>query len=290
MLGAMPSRDDSSRISPTAFYTGHVWCRNGLSDPGLSTRAGALLFGAIEPSLRLYRALTGSVTLEQMLLRRHRLIDHLLERSIEAGRVGQVLEIAGGLSGRGVRFSRRYAERGLVYVEGDLGPMAKRKREMLDRAGLHRENHRVVALDALAEAGPLSLNESVEGLFDSAKGTAVITEGLFGYLPNDQMAKIARNVREFLRRYPHGQYLADTHLRDHMARVSGGRMFPWLLGVFVRGRIYLHFSDAREAQEMYSASGFEKTLVHSPNDFAMEIGLPALHGLAPVHITEATVG
>ena len=54
-----------------------------------------------------------------MLLARHHLIDHRLHAAIESGRVGQVIEVAAGLSPRGWRFASRYGSR-LTYLEADL--------------------------------------------------------------------------------------------------------------------------------------------------------------------------
>lgn len=102
--------DDSSRISPTAHYTGYVWVRNTLSPPALRTPQGAVLFTALQPAMRVASRFTGGLTLEQMLLQRHQIIDRVLDDAIARGRVTQVLEIAGGMSGRGLRFTRRHRE------------------------------------------------------------------------------------------------------------------------------------------------------------------------------------
>ena len=59
--------------------------------------------------------LIGVPTLEDMLLARHRAIDDALTAAIKNGSVGQVLEIACGLSPRGWRFTERHPD--LVYVE-----------------------------------------------------------------------------------------------------------------------------------------------------------------------------
>ena len=148
---------DPSRISPTAHYTGYVWVRHGLSPVGLGTPLGRLMFHGLRPLARVASLGTGGVTLETFLLQRHRMIDRLLERAIDEGTIGQVVEIAGGLSGRGLRFAERYESQSLVYVEGDLPRMARRKRRMVEGLGGQRRNHHVVAIDALSDDGPQSL-------------------------------------------------------------------------------------------------------------------------------------
>ena len=147
--------DDGSRISPTAHYTADVWVRSGLSDPALSTRLGAVLHAALAPLNETYGRLSDRPNLDAMLVARHRALDALLQRAIAAGRVGQVVEIAAGLSGRGCRFARRFPD--LRYVETDLPDMAAHKRRVLDEAGLRGANHEVRELDALASAGPASV-------------------------------------------------------------------------------------------------------------------------------------
>ncbi|HZO77764.1 MAG TPA: class I SAM-dependent methyltransferase, partial [Solirubrobacteraceae bacterium] len=119
----------SEAISPTAHYTGFVWARNGLSPPSLATPEGRVLFESLQAPMAISDFLGGG-TLEAYLLARHRAIDALLQRAIEARGVGQVIEIAAGMSGRGLRFRQRYGDR-LLYVEADLPAMAERKRRTL---------------------------------------------------------------------------------------------------------------------------------------------------------------
>ncbi len=94
----------SDAISPTAHYTGQVWLRNGLSHPRLGTPEGRVLFDALHPVM-LVSGAVGGPSLEPYLLARHRAIDALLERAIEDHGVGQVVEVAAGLSPRGWRFT-----------------------------------------------------------------------------------------------------------------------------------------------------------------------------------------
>jgi Leucine carboxyl methyltransferase len=100
----------SETISPTAHYTGYVWARNGLSHPELETIEGRVLFETLRPAMTV-NALLGRGTLESYLLARHRAIDALLEAAIEEHAIGQVIEIAAGLSPRGWRFIDRYGDR-----------------------------------------------------------------------------------------------------------------------------------------------------------------------------------
>lgn len=275
----------SDAISPTAHYTGYVWARNGLSAPELTTATGRLSFNSLRPAMAISHAL-GGPTLEEFLLARHRLIDHLLEAAIERGRVSQVLEVACGMSPRGWRLSRRHGDR-ITYVEADLPAMAARKREALERAGSLAEHHRVVEIDALTDEGPHSLAAVTAGL-DSLRGLAVITEGLISYLDLDGVRGLWRQVAQTLAGFKDGLYLSDLHLsgENEGALASG---FLRGLGVFVRGRVELHFRDPAEAQRELTAAGFTRATLHRPLDFADRIEIGG-SGAELVRVIEAGVG
>ncbi|MBV8062854.1 MAG: class I SAM-dependent methyltransferase, partial [Nevskia sp.] len=144
----------SERISPTAYATGYFWYQQGLSHPALATEEGRRIDRIVAPMLGVVQRLGFSMT--ALMLARHRGIDSVLSRAIEAGRVGQVIEIAAGLSPRGWDLKRRYGER-LRYIETDLPQMVALKQRLLSEGGLLTSGHSVVELDALAESGPDSL-------------------------------------------------------------------------------------------------------------------------------------
>jgi O-methyltransferase involved in polyketide biosynthesis len=245
---------DSDAISPTAHYTGEVWRRNGLGHDALGTRQGRLLFESLQPLMALSRTLGGD-TLEGFLLARHRLIDALLEAAIEAGNVGQVIEIAAGMSPRGLTFSARHPD--LTYVEGDLPVMAARKRAALAKAG---GGHRVADFDALADDGPTSLTSLAAGL-DRERGLAVISEGLINYFPRPQVDGLWARIATTLRDFRGGIYLSDLFLQSGNA---GGvqRAFGALLGAFVRGRVHFPYADADQAEAALAAAGFDAATLH----------------------------
>lgn len=272
----------TGRISPTAHYTGYVWARNGLSDPELETLEGRILFESLRGPM-MVSAVLGSGTLEAYLLARHKAIDVLLERAIDAGRVGQVIEVASGFSPRGLRFSRRYGDQ-LTYVEADLPEMVERKRAALSRIGSLSDNHRVVEVDALRDGGPGSLAELAATL-DRDNGLAIITEGLLGYLDRDAVTGIWRRFAQTLRGFTHGTYISDIHMGE--LQNPQVRVFRVLLSVFVRGRVYLHFGNESEIGAALLEAGFATAEVHRAADVAGEDRNSASH-LA--HTFEATTG
>jgi O-methyltransferase involved in polyketide biosynthesis len=250
-------------ISPTAHYTGWVWFRNGLSHPLLATREGHVLYEALAPALRA-GSLLGGPSLESYLLARHEAIDQLLERAIEHGGVTQVVEIAAGMSPRGWRFTHRYGDR-LTYVEADLPAMAARKRRALGRIGSLSAHHRVHDLDALRSRGPASLSAIAADL-DGGGGLAIITEGLLGYLPGDEVQALWRRTARTLEPFAAGVYISDLHLGS--AQGVAVRAFRILLSAFVRGRVYLHFRDAEDAQAGLIEAGFAHAAVSPAGELA----------------------
>jgi O-methyltransferase involved in polyketide biosynthesis len=253
-------------IGPTAHYTAHVWARNDLSHPELDTEQGkALYLAAALPQLPLQ--ILRQPTIEDVLLARHAVIDALLEEAIAEGRIGQVLEVACGMSPRGWRFTERHPD--LVYVEADLPDMAAAKREALERIGRPADRHRVVELDALAADGPLSLGAVAAGL-EADRGLLIITEGLLSYLPRTAVLDLWSNFAATLRRFPDGLYLADLHVDEDTPGLLT-RAAEVALGAFVRSPVSVHFRDGMEARQALLDAGFE----------AAEVGRAGEHPAAP---------
>lgn len=278
-------RRTSAAISPTAHYTGFVWARHGLGPAALATRTGSLLFTALRPAMAVAAA-TGNPTLEGLLLSRHRAIDALLTEAIEDGRVGQVVEIAAGLSPRGHRYATTYGDR-LTYLEADLPGMAALKREALARVGdTPASTHRVVDFDALATDGPQSL-ASVMGQLDPAVGTAVITEGLLNYLPPEAVTSLWSRLASELHRFPAGLYLSDLHVAGEN-RGAGATAFTKALGAFVRGRIHFHFATVADAEAALRTAGFDTATLHRPDEERFDLDPRLAAGARIVRVVDAT--
>jgi O-methyltransferase involved in polyketide biosynthesis len=272
----------TGRVSPTAHYTGYVWARNGLSDPELETVEGRILFETMRLPMSV-SAILGGGTLEGYLLARHRAIDVLLERAIDDGRVTQVVEVAAGLSPRGLRFTRRHGDR-LMYLEADLPEMVARKRAALERIGSLSDRHRVEEVDVLRDEGPASLGELAARL-DTSSGLALITEGLLGYLEKGDVRGIWARFARTLRPFEHGTYISDIHIGElQNVRV---RAFRVLLSLFVRGRVHLHFGGEREIVDALEKAGFRSARVRQAAALAAETH-DAAGRLA--HILEASTG
>jgi len=273
---------DTSRISPTAHYTGYVWCVNDLSFDGLRTRLGRTLYTSLLPFNAFYRTATKHADLNMTLVARHRIIDHLLDEAIAAGVVGQVVEIAGGLSARGARFSQRYPE--LVYVEGDLPDMVATKSGLLDAAGLRGPKHHVVEINALVDEGPNSVFAAADRLLDKSKGTAIITEGLTGYFSTEDIEGMWRRFAACLEQFPHGVYYTDIMLGG--GAPQSARWFKKLLEWFARGETYLHYSGSEECVARLRNAGFGNAELHHPRGFG-HVGVPSPEREHLVRLIEA---
>jgi O-methyltransferase involved in polyketide biosynthesis len=263
----------SARISPTAHYTGYVWYRHGLGHRSLRTVGGRLLAGVMTP-IEVVARLAGVPSLEDVLLWRHRTLDRDLERVIESGQVSQVLDVAAGLSPRGLRFAKRYGER-IRYLEADLPGMARRKRDALARAGVALgQHHDVIDIDALAEQGTASLAEVAKARLDPLAGLAIVTEGLINYFDREAVMAMWRRFATTIAASGGGVYLSDLHVAADARTTPGMRAMTAAVSLFARGKVHLHFSDDAEVQRALAEAGFASGRIHVARAEAAQAGLP----------------
>jgi hypothetical protein len=138
---------------------------------------------------------------------RFRAVNRLLDEKSAT----QVLELAAGLSPRGMEL----APRGVVYVEVDLAESITVKREVVTAVlgsvppSLHLSAASVVdRAQLLACCAP----------FDPGQPVAVTTEGLLRYLTFEEKTHLAETVLEILRRYGGWWITPDIHLKSWVAR------------------------------------------------------------------------
>ena len=278
-LGA--SRSDA--ISPTAYYTGNVWSREGLGPPELSTWQGRVLHCGSRPVQAASR-LVGAPTVDEFLLARHRVIDHLLESAIASGEISQVIELAAGMSPRGYRLAQRHGAK-LTVVEADLPAMVRRKRKVLGGLGSLGPHHRVAVVDVLQTEGEHSLH-ALAATLDSGRGLAILTEGLLNYLTADSLLDLWRRIAEVCSSFPAGRYLSDLHLRDDLTGPIA-QLFLASLGVFVRGNVHLHFVEPAEAVAALRGAGFGSVTLRRPAEFTDDLPGVSTQGARVVRLIEA---
>ena len=252
--------DDTSRISPTAHYTGSVWRANGLGDARLDGVLNRTVHRFISPGGLLVRPLLGGATLDTALLRRHLVIDHLATAAIRAGAT-RMIEVPAGFSARGLRFASTHP--GLRWVDGDLVHMAELRRAALG------PDQQVEVIDLLAEAGPHALSR-----LPVDEPTVVIVEGLFNYFPTPVVVDMWARIARFLKRCPAGWLLGDIALGSHV-RNPLVRMFLVALGGIARGRMTAHFDGPADARQTLLASGFTEATLHAPQQHARSLELPS---------------
>ncbi|MFC1849634.1 hypothetical protein ACFL27_05435, partial [candidate division CSSED10-310 bacterium] len=103
-LDKTPFGAGAARVSLTAHYTSYVWFRNQLSHQAFVTPYGQLSYYSLLPLMWLCKNILGLADFETMLLQRHVIIDHLLEKAVAESGIRQVFELASGFSPRGFRF------------------------------------------------------------------------------------------------------------------------------------------------------------------------------------------
>jgi O-methyltransferase involved in polyketide biosynthesis len=284
-MASMSGSEGSGAISPTAHYTGETWVRNGLSHPQLATWQGRILHRSLALPLAASRTF-GGPTLDGLLLARHRIIDSVLDELIRGG-IGQVVEVACGMSPRGWRFCERFGER-LVYVEADLPAMAERKREALARMGSLTDRHRVADSDVLQVGGPGSLEDLV-GALDPSEGLAIVSEGLLTYLDDEAMTALWARLATALGRFERGAYLSDLRFARR-GRGLSERAFDVILSAFVRGKIHPYRGDEATAKAALRDAGFERASLHAGNEHPAAAGVQDETGARVVCIVEASRG
>jgi O-methyltransferase involved in polyketide biosynthesis len=265
-------RGPEGDLTVTALYTSQVWRWGRLPGAELfDLPAARAVFRVTNAFLWVVRAFRWRLrSLKHSLLHRHTFIDALLRRS----GARRVLELAAGLSRRGVSFS---AAPDLAYTEVDLPPVVAAKRALLARspAGTEaaaRPNWRLAEGDvtalappelaALAPAGP-------DGLF-------VIAEGLLMYLAAPQQRALFERVRALLAESGGGTFVFDlVPAVEEPPPGLLGRALGWLMKRFTGGRSFERDQRTRAdvVRELHAA-GFETVAAVEPGAVATEYDLP----------------
>lgn len=278
---------DSSGISFTALYTGAVWHRNGLSDDALSTEQGRWLYHLMSPFETASKAAIGG-NIRTFLLQRHLIIDHLIERAIREDGVEQILEIACGMSPRGIRLREKHPT--LTMVEADLPDMAARKAARLLAAGRLGDRHQVTPVDILAEAGDHTLEAVVARVFDNTKPIVVVTEGLTSYFSLPVITEFWQRLASVLSDRPGSVYLSESYLMPRQPLLRGSlKTLGGLLGSMTRSQVSFHFEDDQQARDHFLGCGFSPVRVYNPSEFYGALPIPQSRRDPMVRVVSAQV-
>jgi len=194
---------DQSPVSLTGHFTGYVWCKNHLSPHSFSSILGKAMYYGTRPIDWVSKVSIG-LNLETMLLQRHCLIDELVNQALEDG-VTQIIEIASGLSARGIRVLQNHPNKDIKYIEADLPDMVVWKNKRLKKEGFSDERHQLTECNILRSEGKLSIEHLLNTL-DKTKKTLVITEGLVNYFPLDVIETFWTRLAYALSSFKEGQY------------------------------------------------------------------------------------
>lgn len=206
---------------------------------------------------------------------RHKLLNKLITQT----GIPQILEIAAGLSTRGLEFT---ANESISYVELDLPKMAADKQAVLlelqqdgiteARPNLFIEAGSAVEPDDLAKA---------TGHFDTNKPLVVVNEGLLRYLSFEDKTKYAENVQSLLKKYGGAWITSDISLpkifykEDDIMALRRKRISE-ITGVNIADNL---FKDVDDAKDFFYNLGF-KVESHSFNEVADDLTSPAKLGMS----------
>ena len=278
---------DTSSISFTALYTGHVWYANGMSAPAFHNAGGSMLYHALMPFEFIGKQIAGG-NIKTFLLQRHLIIDALVEKAIQEDGVEQILEIACGMSPRGTRFCSRFPQ--LTYSEGDLPGMAARKHRLLTEQKEITEKHQVVPLNIFAQNSDDALETVMARAFDTSKPVLVITEGLVNYFSLETIDGFWKRLQAALSHYPQGIYLLDNYpLFDNHPLHKTMRVLGGMLGTISRSQVSFHFGSDHAAKSHFESFGFKNTTVHNPANYYQQLAIPRSRGNPFVRVVEARV-
>lgn len=209
-------------------------------------QAAEILWGAaaIEEAERQTASTPWAVGRRDHFERRARSIDAALEAAGSA----RVLELAGGLSLRGLDWAARRDD--VFYIDTDLPKMTEVKTELIRQ--LHPTPLRgtlvVRPLDAL---DPSSFRATAALL--PAGPVSIAQEGLLMYLDDAEKAALAANVRETLRERGGAWITADVYVRSALQPQRDERTTKFLEQHRVEEK---KFADFDAATAFFEANGF----------------------------------
>lgn len=204
----------------------------------------------------------------------------IIDREIKRNGAKQILEIASGLSPRGLDLSK---DPSYHYVEFDLPAITKQKEEIARILGGQRANLTFRSGNAL---DPHDLEEAVK-FFDKAKPLIITNEGLLRYLNMEEKAIVAKNVLSILSDFEGVWITPDITLRkvllaDRLATDGQVDKIMKDTGVDMSKN---RFETAEEAQKFFENLGFSVER-YGFDEMASELVSPQRLGLSKEQTTQ----
>lgn len=274
--------EGNTRVGPTALFTAQAWRAGGFENAALFDHPlGRLMYTASSFSQRFLRPLLPGYVKDfhRYLVLRHRAIEARMERLLP----DVVIEVAAGLSPRGLTYARRWPE--IRYVELDLPPMVRAKKARLRGTKLP-PNYRLASADILAQ----DFADSLPVTPGRDQRVVVITEGLMDYLAPAEKQRAWDNLAGLMRDCaPGSRYLLECWPRT-LALPGTASSQLGLQGMsLLVGRSLgenLH-ADAQAAIEALHAGGFASVVRQDLHSLAKGLGVSDKH--CPFLILECAV-
>ncbi len=199
----------------------------------------------------------------------------------------QVLELASGLSLRGLAMSR---DADVNYIESDLAGISAEKAQLVDilRARYRLADRHNLSFPAVNAIEMSQLRQAVKTLRRDAP-LAVVNGGLFPYLSRAEMQDVARNIRDLLLEFGGCWITPDFSIRSEVTQVSDQqRKFRRIVSAATDRRMYDNAFDSLGGLAAFLDRVGFKAAVSNPLDDLPEpvsmrvLGLPASL-LAPLH-------
>ena len=241
----------NTRVGPTALYTAQAWRAGSFENAEhFDHRLGRLMYTAgdmvqkyLGPVLPTYMK-----DFHRYLFIRHRAFEERLDATVP----DMVIEVAAGLSPRGLTYARRWAR--TRYLELDLPNMVAAKRKRLQSLRLP-PNYHLAETDILArdfiERLPLKPTPD--------QTLMVITEGLMDYLNMAEKHRAWENIVALMKMAaPDSRYLMECWPRQRVLPASpAGRLGVKGVSMLVGRRVDENLHENRkEAEAALRQAGF----------------------------------
>ncbi|HEX4140092.1 MAG TPA: class I SAM-dependent methyltransferase [Candidatus Methylacidiphilales bacterium] len=207
---------------------------------------------------------------------RHKSIGAMIART----RAGQVLELAAGLSPRGLQIT---ADPRYYYVETDLDDILAEKRLLLSaiqrRHRLQpRNNHRLAAANAIDPAQLLAAAKN----FKSSQRLLITHEGLLQYLSSSETEQVTHNIHHLLGKFGGAWITPDFSLKSDSDNASDAqKLFRRIIAEATDRTLYNNAFDSIEhLREYFRGLGFQVE-VFNQLYLAPDLASPARLHLAP---------
>lgn len=278
---------DKSPVSLTGHFTGYVWCQNKLSPPSFGSLLGKAMYLGSRP-IDLFSNRILGWKLETMLLQRHQIIDSWVNQALDEG-VTQIVEIASGLSARGLRLLKNRPYDSFQYVEADLPDMVKWKQQRLNKEHFHDDRHRLTKCNILRTEGELSIEHLLSSL-DTTQKTLVITEGLVNYFSLGVIEGFWTRLAEALSAFSEASYLFEiwpqTSDYGFASVVSATQR---AIELITRQKVPLHYTHDSQIKEGLEHCGFSIVEVCNPDNMTESLPLPKMRSPSLFRLVRATI-